>query len=389
MADEPFAGPRPAGRSEGADGHDRMLGATRSQSPRVLILWADDRSPNLGVRVLAEGASALARAVWPQCQITMQDFAPNAEGFALGRRSIGRELTQRFITRWVSGFDYVLDTGAGDSFTDIYGLKRMVMMAATQRAIREAGVPLILLPQTIGPFRTAVGRMLGVRTLRKAAAVYARDALSAEYGERLAGVKPGAGSDLVFALPPQAVEQRSGVLVNVSGLLWRPNPHVSHAEYAGEVRDLIRLLRQSGERVALLAHVLDNPSSDNDVVAARELATEFPDVEVHEPTSLSDARRIIAASRAVVGARMHACLNALSQGVPALPWAYSRKFEPLFSDIGWSHTVDLRHPRGAAERSVKMLSEPSVNGEAERANARGRWLLDAVVRDFARTFGDG
>ena len=44
----------------------------------------------------------------------------------------------------------------------------------------------------------------------------------------------------------------------------------------------------------------------------------------------------------MIGSRMHACLNALSVGTPAIPLAYSRKFAPLLGDLGWAHVVDLR-----------------------------------------------
>jgi len=54
MADEHSARILPAGSLETADGHERMLGATQPQSPRVVILRAHDRSPNLGVRAPTE-----------------------------------------------------------------------------------------------------------------------------------------------------------------------------------------------------------------------------------------------------------------------------------------------------------------------------------------------
>ena len=47
----------------------------------------------------------------------------------------------------------VLDISGGDSFTDIYGRKRFEAMALTKRMALDAGVPLILLPQKLGPFR--------------------------------------------------------------------------------------------------------------------------------------------------------------------------------------------------------------------------------------------
>jgi polysaccharide pyruvyl transferase WcaK-like protein len=41
-----------------------------------------------------------------------------------------------------------------------------------------------------------------------------------------------------------------------------------------------------------------------------------------------------------MGARMHACIAALSSGVAVAPMAYSRKFAGLFGSIGYEHTLD-------------------------------------------------
>jgi colanic acid/amylovoran biosynthesis protein len=82
---------------------------------------------------------------------------------------------------------------------------------------------------------------------------------------------------------------------------------------------------------------------------------------------------------------MHACLNALSVGVPALPWAYSRKFKPLLDGLGWTASLDLRTEQDVAERSkpitTAMLDTPPVEALAQlRAAADGR--LESVRADL-------
>src|SRR5699024_5535961 len=133
------------------------------------------------------------------------------------------------------------------------------------------------------------------------------------------------------------------VLVNVSGLLWTENPHVDAAAYRRTLQETVTRLRADGREVALLAHVLDNPSADNDVPALRELAAQVgEDVEIVVPTDLDSVRATIAGARLLIGSRMHACLNALSVGTPAIPLAYSRKFAPLLESVGWTTGFDLR-----------------------------------------------
>jgi polysaccharide pyruvyl transferase WcaK-like protein len=128
----------------------------------------------------------------------------------------------------------------------------------------------------------------------------------------------------------------------------------------------------SGQHLSLIAHVLDNPSTDNDRIACDALAEMLPgSTTVVLPTGLDEVRSVLASKRLVVGARMHACLNALSLGVPTLPWAYSRKFAPLLSDIGWDWVVDLRSDR-VAHRSLDMTSALLATGDDEAARARSR-----------------
>ena len=76
---------------------------------------------------------------------------------------------------------------------------------------------------------------------------------------------------------------------------------------------------------------------------------------------------------------MHACLNALSTGVPAIAMAYSRKFAPLFDVIGWPYSVPAGGPgTETAARVLEMLADPSLDESAHRAEARGRTSLSPI-----------
>lgn len=329
---------------------------------RVLVLWADDRSANLGVRVLAAGTAELARRAWDNPEIVFQDFAPNASGFGLGGRTVLTDAlgVDRKLRNFLSDFDVILDTGAGDSFADIYGIKRLAIMTAVQRRAQRLGIPIVQTPQTIGPFNSPLGRRLARRALRGMAAVMPRDSTSEMFASQLGArdrtVVPS--TDVVFALPRPARSGDRDVIVNVSGLLWSENPHVSKEHYRSNILELIGALRDSGRSVSLLAHVLENQSTDNDVPALRDVAKHAGQgIEQIVPEGLEDARSVLAGARLVVGSRMHACLNALSAGTPSIPWAYSRKFGPLLRDLGWDHVIDLATDSSPTETTFKILRE--------------------------------
>ncbi|HXD62009.1 MAG TPA: polysaccharide pyruvyl transferase family protein [Lacisediminihabitans sp.] len=329
---------------------------------RILVLWADDASPNLGVRALGRGTEALARRVWPDAEVVFQNFGHRARELPFGRiRSLAKErVTGRLgMQRWLGDFDLAIDTRSGDSFADIYGLHRLAVMGAVGELTSQAGVPVVLGPQTIGPFSTRRGRALARLSLRRARVTMVRDTVSAHHAAALGQPASVLTTDVVFALPlPQAAPARD-ILLNVSGLLWNANPHVEHERYRRVVAEVYGELRASGRQVSLLAHVLDSDSPDNDVPALREFAAATaPEAELVLPRDLDEVRSAVASANLVIASRMHACLNALSVGTPAVPLAYSRKFDPLLRDLGWQHTVELRDDGNVAKRVIAQVEEP-------------------------------
>jgi polysaccharide pyruvyl transferase WcaK-like protein len=68
---------------------------------------------------------------------------------------------------------------------------------------------------------------------------------------------------------------------------------------------------------------------------------------------------------------MHACLNSLSVGTPAIPLAYSRKFAPLLADVGWEYVVSLAEadPAGRVLEIAERGTELAAAAGATRSRA--------------------
>ena len=334
---------------------------------RALVLWADDSSPNLGVRALGRGTEALLRRVWPDVEVTFQNYGHRSPHLPFGLlRSLLRErVTGRLgMQKWFSSFDLAIDTRSGDSFADIYGLHRHAIMSAVAMCADQAGVPIVFGPQTVGPFETRRGRLLARLSLKRAKLVMARDERSALEAKRLGRAVDLLTTDVVFAIEVPRVSKSRDVVLNISGLLWNRNSHVDYRAYRRTVRRLYDQLMVRNREVTLLAHVLDSGNVDNDVPAIQDFAKSLPrDVEVVVPSGLDEVREIVASARVVFGSRMHACLNALSVGTPAIPLAYSRKFEPLLQDLGWVHTVDLRNDADPVESALRHLDDPELSND--------------------------
>ncbi|MBP2437069.1 polysaccharide pyruvyl transferase family protein [Microbacterium amylolyticum] len=366
-------------------GFSRHFSGRGEATLRVLVLWADSRSANLGVQVLAYGMKELARRAWgSDVQVDFQDYGRGDSDVAFGNRAIVADLGKRRgdLKVKLSSYDLIIDSGAGDSFADIYGAQRLLWMANANRLAASLNVPVVLGPQTIGPFNTWWGKAIGRYVMQRANQVHSRDRASSDYVSELLGRRPDVSStDVVFALPVPNVSEKRDVLLNVSGLLWQENHHVDYEKYRRVIREIIAEMTRNGRTVSLLSHVIESESPDNDVPVCRALADEL-NLEALVPVDVTEARRMVASAELVIGSRMHACLNALSVGTRSLPLAYSRKFAPLMNDIGWSHVHDLRDEDLTVERIVAEAEE-LLRGEyddeldALRANAESR-LSDSI-----------
>lgn len=261
--------------------------------------------------------------------------------------------------------DLIMDISAGDSFTDIYGSRRFLFNALSKFAIIRACRPLILSPQTIGPFEKSWSRSIAKWLMLKASIIVTRDTMSTDYLGKL-GLRKNAieATDVAFRLPYQKPNQSENqpvrVGLNISGLLFnggytQNNMFSLKVDYPALVRSILEYFNsQSGCEIHLISHVIsDHMPVEDDYRASQKLAQEFPNVVVAPRFgSPSDAKSYIAKMDFFTGSRMHACIAAFSSGVPVLPIAYSRKFAGLFGSIGYPVLAD-----GKQETSQEILKK--------------------------------
>lgn len=340
---------------------------SRTQEISIGLLWHSAGSGNLGVGALTVGnlisARLAAEAVGLQPRFTILHFPSDLrhsyladEGvriFEIDRRTM---LSPGGFWAEVGKLDCVLDIGAGDSFADIYGFKRFAFLWASKEMALLRRTPLLLSPQTIGPFTRQPQKAMAAHAMNGAYAVMARDP---ESMRAIAAMAPQARAiqsvDVAFRLPFERPSRTPGgpleIGVNVSGLLFNggyggANEYGLDVDYADLMRRFIaRQVARSNTRVHLICHVVSELiAADDDARVADRLAEEFPEaVRVPNFTSPSDAKSYIAGLDFLVAGRMHACIAAYSTGVPVVPIAYSRKFSGLFGGaLGYRHQVPVK-----------------------------------------------
>ncbi len=371
---------------------------------RIGLLWHSAAAGNLGVGALSVGNIALARAAADRAGV-------RPEFTLFGGRETGpvyitdsdtqiRVIDGRYMTS-PGGYladvrhqDIMLDIGAGDSFADIYPDKRFAYMFATKAIALLAGKPLILSPQTIGPFSRQPHTRLAAWACTKAKLVFARDPLSMAVVRQMA---PKANVsqviDVAFMLPyDKPAPSAAGPLrvgINVSGLLMSGgysgnNDYSLGFDYPAMTRALITaFLAMPGVEVLLVPHVnAPDLPRDDDGAAIDALVSAFPKaVRVPNFTSPSAAKSFIAGLDFLVGARMHATIAAYSAGVPVVPISYSRKFEGLYGGLRYPWVVNAK---GMDTKTAVAFVLDAFEKRAVLATdiAKGKPVIEKGLEDY-------
>jgi polysaccharide pyruvyl transferase WcaK-like protein len=304
---------------------------------------------------------------------------------------------RRWMTRtnsWVrsvAAAEFVGDIRGGDSFSDIYGARRFCLGCLPILSVIWIRGGIHLLPQTYGPFRSRIARGLARYILLHAESIWSRDrhgvqeVFSITQGQRVASLCP----DVAFALEsvrPEApaiepfLDSRTGGVIiglNVNGLVYyggynRSNMFGLQLDYRAFLRQLLeRLLANRSHRVLLVPHTFAPEGRvESDPAASRDLIRELPASirdRVHLVTAEYDQHEIKGVIRMCdffIGSRMHACIAALSQGIPTVGVAYSRKFAGVFETVGAAESViDARTEsvEEAIERTLRLFDARDVN----------------------------
>lgn len=291
--------------------------------------------------------------------------------------------------------DLVLDFTGGDSFSDIYGPKRLVNKLIDKQLVLACGVPLVLAPQTYGPFRRRLLLPWVRHVLNRATMVAARDDLSRTFLASLTRREVIGTTDVAVSLPWQpthytfAETGRLRVGVNASGLLWNggytgQNQFRLRADYRQYCRALIEGLLGDGCQVHLVPHVISRGDAgrEDDVAAARQLSALYPDCVLAPPFSNPiEAKSYISRMDVFLGSRMHATIAAFSTGVATVPVAYSRKFAGFYRSLGYPVLVELTEldTRAATQASLDQVRQHEQLAEWVAA---GRQRADNRIRVF-------
>ncbi len=233
----------------------------------------------------------------------------------------------------------------GDGFADIYGTPLFFNRMNQTELLRRANVPLVMLPQTIGPFKDKQNERVALDVMRYASEVYVRDRAYVKELDK-AGIKYTVTKDISAFMKPQPWDidiRDNAVGLNVSGLAY----HNNFKDLAGQfdaypelIDRIISHFQQKGCNVYLIPHSYDyqHPDDNDDMTACREAYNRHADKTglyvVDKDMLAPEVKYVISRMTFFMGARMHANFAAIYTGVPVFGMAYSYKFAGAFAANG-------------------------------------------------------
>jgi len=399
-----------------------------NRKPKIAILGATFETGNMGVGALTAGTIKCILSENPASEIFLLDygkqspvrtvefegrqvtvplmnlrfswkiFLPNNIAFLIFLASMLRVIPSKRLreslvgtNRWLRQIretDLVCSISGGDSFSDIYGLVRLLYVSLPQILALLLGKRLILLPQTIGPFRMTISKWIARLILGRAEKIYLREFRSQQEMEalldhKIASEKLAFCYDVAFVLDPVAPQRLEVVGIpfpgdlavpvvglNVSGLLFMEDfagknmfgLRVNYKHFVHALLDL--LIVGKGASVLLVPHVFcTRADEEGDQVVCEQIYSQLRHKYkgrlgfVRGLYNQSEIKHVIGSCDFFVGSRMHACIAAVSQNIPAVSVAYSEKFLRVMQTVGIENMV----------ADARALGEHELLASVERA----------------------
>ncbi len=372
---------------------------------------------------LLDSIAGCSRITIQRCGLypTRRFYSPSSISRLNVEMKIGSSSTD--AVRLIRSLDAILDISGGDSFSDIYGRNRFDNVYATKELALRHKIPLVLLPQTYGPFSNPDFMQKASGACRNAFACFSRDPVGYRRLQELLGNQYDpkrhiSGVDMSFAmtpLPPSPevmnviseirtkASGRPVVGLNVSGLVYStPDGGKSSYGFKANYRETIRLLieklvLEKNTFVVLVPHVLGSSSHDSDppaiAKAIEECSTKVrPWVSsIQTDKNPAMAKGLISLFDWFCGTRMHSTIAALSTATPVSTIIYSDKAEGVFQAMGMSdHVVDPRVITSSAvvdqvvsSFDARDVSRSELMGIQKVTGDRAKKQLSSVLNELA------
>jgi len=242
--------------------------------------------------------------------------------------------------------DLVIGSG-GDVFSSDYAIMERYLRQYDQP--QAAGVPVYLLGQSIGPFKTDAEKRSFSAVARKGF-TSVRETISLDYLTRDLGIPPDrveltADPAFLLAVPDTtkaAMMERYGlepgrytaaaISRGISGFKG-----ISHEEHLKAWEAAARVILERTDKLVLVPHVQLPHEDEDDLSLARQIRAALGDdprvVIIDGKHSAVEFKAVLGQAIFAVAERTHGAIGAMSSGVPTLSIGYSIKAEGILRQL--------------------------------------------------------
>lgn len=280
---------------------------------------------------------------------------------------------------------------SGFAFGDQHPAQRTIEFANNVKKWKQAGKPVVMLPQALGPFKTRQIRDAFREIVQNVDLVYARDEVSFAYTSELGYTnnlrKAPDFTNLVkgATTAPCDKDGKRKALIVPNHRMIEKTAASERDQYLPFIARCIKQLASRGFEPSLLLH---DTNVDETLVAPLQtlLSSSIEVVRAPDPIAL---KGILGTAAIVVGSRFHALVSSLSQGVPCLAAGWSHKYEMLFQDY---RCPDCIMKTDADETSIAksinhITSDISFRQSLLEASRQQIDLAESMWREVDSTLG--
>ena len=268
--------------------------------------------------------------------------------------------------------DAIIDI-AGFAYSDHWGSDYAYAIrhaVAEAKRLRQSGRHYIFMPQAFGPFSEPSTRDLIRDTLPFASLVAARDPVSYANIEDITGKFDGLvlRGDFTNTVDTSDAGNLpiSKPYISKPYMVVVPNAHMlgehsSHAQWSDTYVDVLSMAIEKASELDLSV-VLINFGGPMDQALIDKLQNRCPSARQALVASDLEAKVLVTGATLAIASRYHACICALSSGVPCLGTSWSHKYEALYADYGVPELL-LRPDISSAELAAMIdeTSQPEAN----------------------------
>lgn len=217
------------------------------------------------------------------------------------------------LGRMIKQVEYVAAINGGDGFSDIYNTTSFLNRLPDINLAMKFNIPVIILPQTLGPFRESKNKVIADRILCYASQIFVRDDKYASDLEAM-GLKYEQTRDLSYYMKPEPfnIEIKANAIgINISGLAYSNKFRTLSGQFSTYpylINKLIVYFQQKNIALIMQFRI--------DITCSFQI------------------KFIISQMKFFIGTRMHANFAAMYTGVPLFGLAYSYKFQGAFEANG-------------------------------------------------------